>query len=128
MVRKRVLAVDEDWRIRLLLQANLEAEGLDVQVAVNGKHGLQLAFQETPDLVLLGADLPDMETSKFLERLHARVSGQVSVIVISAEPPSRNVEWSHQAVRYLQKPFAVSALLSSVAQALDGGYAGTERL
>jgi DNA-binding response OmpR family regulator len=120
MVRKRVLAVDHDWRMRLLLQANLEAEGLDVQAAANGHHGLQLASQETPDLVLVGADLPDMETSEFLERLHARVSGPVPVIVISPELPSRNVGWNHQAVRYVQKPFAVSVLLRSVAQALDG--------
>lgn len=120
-MRKRVLAVDHDWRMRLLLQANLEAEGLDVQGAANGHHGLQLASRETPDLVLLSADLPDMATSEFLERLHARVSGQVPIIVISAEPPSRSVGWrNHQAVRYLQKPFAVSVLLRSVAQALDG--------
>lgn len=121
MARTRVLTVDHDWRMRLLLQANLEAEGLEVQAAVNGHHGLQLARREIPDLILLGADLPDMDASEFLERLDARVSGQVPVIVISAEPPSRNVEWNHQAVRYLQKPFAVSVLLRSVAQALDGG-------
>jgi DNA-binding response OmpR family regulator len=109
--------------MRLLLQANLEAEGLEVQAAVNGHHGLQLARREMPDLILLGAELPDMAASEFLERLRDRLSRQVPVIVISAEPPSRNAAWNQQAVRYLQKPFAVPTLLRSVAQALDGGSA-----
>ena len=126
MARKRVLAIEHDWRMRKLLQANLESVGLDVQGAVNAQHGLHLIGQGTPDLILLSTDLPDMDAPHLLERLHTRLSEQVPIIVISAEPPSRSLTQNDRATSYLLKPFAVPALLQSVGQALDGAPSDAE--
>jgi len=115
-----VLAIEHDWRMRKLLQANLESVGLDVQGAVSGQHGLHLISQMTPDLILLSTELPDIDASYLLERLHAQLSGQVPIIVMTAEPPSRRRARSEGATSYLLKPFAVPALLRSVGQALEG--------
>ena len=115
-----MLAIEHDWRMRKLIQANLESVGLDVQGAVSGQHGLHLISQETPDLVLLSTDLPDIDASHLLERLHAQLSGQVPIIVMTAEPPSRTFARHEGATSYLLKPFAIPALLQSVGQALDG--------
>ena len=106
--------------MRKLLQANLESVGLDVQGAVNGQHGLHLIGQGTPDLILLSTDLPDMGAPHLLESLHTRLSEQVPIIVISAEPPSRSLTQDDRATSYLLKPFAVPALLQSVGLALEG--------
>ena len=114
--------------MRKLLQANLESVGLDVQGAVNGQHGLHLVDQGTPDLILLSTELPDMEAPYLLERLHTRLSEQVPIIVISAEPPSRSRTQDDRATSYLLKPFAVPALLQSVGQALDGAPLGAEEM
>ena len=115
-----MLAIEHDWRMRKLLQANLESVGLDVQGAVNGQHGLHLISQGTPDLILLSMDLPDIDAQHLLERLHSQLSGQVPIIVMTAEPPSRRLARNEGATSYLLKPFAVPALLQSVGQALDG--------
>jgi DNA-binding NtrC family response regulator len=124
MGKRRVLAIEHDWRMRKLLQANLESMGLDVQGAVNGQHGLHLVSQGTPDLILLGTDLPDIETPRMLEHLHTQLSGQVPIIVMSAEPPSRGCRENERATGYLLKPFAAPILLQSVGQALDDALSG----
>jgi DNA-binding response OmpR family regulator len=128
MARRRVLAIEHDWRMRKLLQANLESVGLDVQGAVNGQHGLHLISQETPDLILLSMDLPDIDASHLLERLHAQLSGQVPIIVMTAEPPSRRFVRKESAISYLLKPFAIPELLQSVGKALDGAAPGAQGL
>ncbi|NIV32594.1 MAG: response regulator [Anaerolineae bacterium] len=108
------------------MQANLESIGLDVQGAVNGQHGLRLISQGTPDLILLSVDLLDIDASHLLERLHAQLSGQVPIIVMTAEPPSRRLARKDGATSYLLKPFAVPALLQTVGQALNDEAPGTE--
>ena len=105
--------------MRKLLRANLETVGLDVQGAVNGRHGLHLVSQGIPDLILLSTELPDIDASHLLERLHTQLSGQVPIIVMTTEPPSRRFARNDDATSYLLKPFAVPALLQSVGQALD---------
>ena len=115
-----MLAIEHDWRMRKLLQANLESVGLDVQGAASGQHGLHLISHMTPDLILLSTELPDIDASHLLERLHAQLSDQVPIIVMTAEPPSRRRMRKEGATGYLLKPFAVPALLRSVGQALEG--------
>jgi DNA-binding response OmpR family regulator len=126
MAKRRVLAIEHDWRMRKLLQANLESVGLDVQGASNGRHGLHLISQWIPDLILLGTDLPDMDTPHLIERLNTQISDQVPIIVMSAEPPSRSFKQEDRAISYLLKPFAVPVLLQSVGRALAGAPSDPE--
>lgn len=106
--------------MRRLIQANLEALGLEVRGAVSGQHSLHLLNEDTPDLILLDADLPDIEVPLLLDHLQAQLSGQVPIIVMCAEPPSRRLRQDRYAVSYLLKPFAIPALLQQIRQALDG--------
>ena len=119
MANRRVLAIGHDWRIRILIRANLEALGLEVQGAVNGHHNLQLLGEDKPDLILLETDLLDIEFTQLLDHLQAQLGGQVPIIVISAELPSRRLRTNGHAVSYLLKPFAIPALLQKVEQALS---------
>jgi DNA-binding response OmpR family regulator len=119
MANRRVLAIGHDWRIRILIRANLEALGFEVQGAVNGHHSMQLIGEDKPDLILLETDLLDIEFTQLLDHLQAQLGGQVPIIVISAELPSRQLRKNGHAVSYLLKPFAVPALLQNVEQALS---------
>lgn len=118
MEKRFVLAIEHDWRLRRLIQANLEPLGFKVQTAVSGLHSLELLRGSRPDLILLDADLPDMYVSQLLDRLAAILDGHVPIIVLSAEPPDRKPVQNGQAVSFLLKPFAVPSLLQQVRQAL----------
>ena len=117
---RRVLAIEHDWRIRKLIRANLEPLGIEVWEAVSSRHGLQLLDEGQPDLIILDLDLPDADALNLLEALHSCAEGQVSIIALAGEPPSRRWRDAGQVDGYLQKPFAVSVLLQQVCGALDG--------
>ena len=114
------MAIGHDWRMRRLIQANLEALELEVHGAVNGRHGLLLLDKQKPDLILVDTDVPDMEVTHLLDRVRDQLAEQVPIIVLSAEPPSRHLDQNGDGISYLIKPFAVHSLLQEVGQALEG--------
>jgi DNA-binding response OmpR family regulator len=106
MVGRSVLAIEQDWRLRKLLRANLEAVGLEVREAVNQQHGLESLEQGRPDLILLDLD--------------GRFQGRpVPIVLLSAEPLARAFLHDLQVAGWLLKPFDVSVLIAQVRDLLD---------
>jgi CheY-like chemotaxis protein len=121
MMGRCVLAIEHDWRIRKLIRANLEALGLEVREAVTEQHGLQLLGERRPDLILLDLELPGVDLPRLVYTLHAELDGQpVPIIVLSADPPGRQLLHTDDVAGHLQKPFAASVLLDHVCRALNG--------
>ena len=112
--------------MRKVIRANLEAQGLTVQEAVGGPHGLQMIGERRPDLILLDLDLPDMDVWQLISAFQAIFAGRpVPVIAMCAEPPDRQLLRHGQFVNYLQKPFAAPVLLQQVQEALDARPTGS---
>ena len=63
------LHVDDEAPIRLLSRVNLEAEGMEVIEAANGRTGVGLAKRELPDLILLGVMMPVLDGWQAAEEL-----------------------------------------------------------
>ena len=57
----RVLVIDDEAPIRLLCRVNLEAEGIEVLEAADGRSGLNLAREQHPDVVLLDVMMPGLD-------------------------------------------------------------------
>lgn len=111
----RVLCVeDSEPNFRLIENVLRERPGTDLVWADTGEKGLEMARAETPQLVLLDLDLPDIHGSKVLEglRMHPETA-QTPVIVISADATSRQIErmLSAGARNYLTKPFDIRRFL-----------------
>ncbi len=66
----RVLIVDDEPAIRLLGRVNLEADGIEVLEAGDGRTALELAAAELPDLILLDVVMPGLDGLEVAERLH----------------------------------------------------------
>ena len=60
-MNKKALVIEDDKNIAELLRLYLEKDGFDVSIAADGGKGLQLAEEESPDVVLLDIMLPVMD-------------------------------------------------------------------
>ncbi|MFN2292412.1 MAG: response regulator [Anaerolineae bacterium] len=120
MAERCVLAIERNWQMRKLIRANLEPLGLEVREAVTEKHGLERLGEGQPDLILLDLDLPNSEGWHLLDTFEERFDRQpVPVVLMSAEPPGREVMRNRTVVGHLLKPFGVLALLEQVRSLLD---------
>lgn len=121
MEKRYVLAIECNWQMRKLIRANLEALGLHVREAVSEQHGLQRLDEGRTDLILLDLDRAEEEAGRLIEELQLHAGGRaVPIVLMSSEPPGRQVMQHQQIVGHLKKPFAAPALLEQVRQALDG--------
>jgi adenylate cyclase len=81
----RLLIIDDNKVMRLLLTRGLEQQGHSVATAENGRHGLEMLRAERFDLVLLDIQMPEMDGLQVLEHitgdLHLR---EIPVIMISS--------------------------------------------
>jgi len=112
MTRYRILVVDDDADIRLLLRELLERAGFDVEEAEDGRAGLRAFFENPPSLVILDVSMPDMDGYQMLERL--RDLSDVPVLMLTAR--SQELEkvrgLSAGADDYVPKPFGRQELLA----------------
>jgi DNA-binding response OmpR family regulator len=112
MTRYRILVVDDDADIRLLLRELLERAGYDVEEAEDGRAGLRAFFENPPSLVILDVSMPDMDGYQMLERL--RDLSDVPVLMLTAR--SQELEkvrgLSAGADDYVPKPFGRQELLA----------------
>lgn len=104
----RVLVVDDDAPIRLLCRVNLEAEGIEVLEAGDGRVGLEAAQRELPDVILLDVMLPQMDGWQVAEKLvDEPATAEIPIVFLTAR-----AEFSDRArgleiggVDYVTKPF-----------------------
>lgn len=111
--RSRILVIDDDEVIRLLLMEVLQREGFEVIWAVNGREGLQLAEQERPDLILLDVMMPVMNGFDCLQSLRALPSNETLPIVMltaADDLDSLNKAYQLGATDFISKPFIWSTL------------------
>jgi len=110
-----VLVVEDDDDLALGLRDNLEIEGYVVQVAGDGRAGLDAVRHDAPDLVLLDLMLPETDGFRVLRALRDGGS-RVPVLVLTARGQETD---KVRALRlgaddYVTKPFGVLELLARV--------------
>src|SRR5687768_7770806 len=79
---KHVLVVDDEARIREVVEYALTREGFRVSVAADGQRALELAEQQRPDLVVLDVMLPELDGLEVCRKLRAR--SRVPIVFLSA--------------------------------------------
>jgi len=117
----RVLVVDDEAQIRVVLRAYLEREGYEVEEAATGKGALALATSFRPDLVLLDIGLPDMDGLEVLRQI--RITSEVYVVMVTAraEEVDLLVGLSVGADDYVAKPFSPREVVARVKTVLRRG-------
>jgi DNA-binding response OmpR family regulator len=114
----RVLIVDDDEAVRVLLTRYLEIEGFDVDEVPDGSGALAAIASSKPDLVLLDLTLPAQDGLDILSRL--RRDSDVPVILLTARgsEADRILGLKLGADDYVVKPFSPGELAARISSVL----------
>lgn len=114
----RILIIDDEASIRLLLKLNLESQGFHVDEARNAKSGLERAVSEHPHLILLDLTLPDGNGIDVLKSLRQWTTIPVIVLTVSDSEISKVQLLEAGADDYVTKPFGIAELAARIKVAL----------
>ena len=124
---KRLLVVDDDPNLVLLVKDYLEFRGYEVVAASNGLEALEVMRRLTPDLIICDVMMPEMDGYTFVQTLRSdRATDWIPVIFLSArgQTADRVRGLNTGAEAYLVKPFEPEELVAQVEATLKH----TERL
>ncbi|MBX4190774.1 response regulator [Candidatus Saccharibacteria bacterium] len=80
----KIAIIEDDLAIAQMYRLKFEAEGYKVEIAENGKLGLELCEQMKPDLVLLDLMMPEMNGDEMLEKMRGTDWGKsIRVIILT---------------------------------------------
>ena len=115
---KKVLIVDDEPDVLLMLRVNLESEGYSTALAADGETALRRVEEEHPDLMLLDVMMPVMDGWAVLESLAQ--ADDPRIVVVSAKSSNRDIvrALSMGACDYVVKPFDPDELVRTVARVL----------
>jgi len=117
---KRLLIVDDQQGIRLLLNEVLKKEGYVTYLAANGLEALKYADEQDMDCVLLDMKIPGMDGIEILRRLKEKFP-KLPVFMMTAYGELDVVQEALNlgAIRYFTKPFDIFEVRDEVNKALQ---------
>ena len=113
----KILAIDDEKDILLLLKYNLESEGYIVKTASSGKEGLNIASEYNPDLILIDIMMPEIdgiETCRKLREIEKFQSTFILFLTARVEEYSEVAAFDAGGDDYITKPIKPRALLSRI--------------
>lgn len=113
-MKKNILIVEDELRIRFLLRDYLMKEDYNIIEASNGQEGL-IAFSSTNiDLVLLDIMMPVMDGMTMLEKLREVSTVPVILLTAKGEEEDKLQGYDYGADDYITKPFSPKVLIAKV--------------
>jgi DNA-binding response OmpR family regulator len=118
--QKTVLVVENQPNYTQLLVKQLLFAGLKPVVAITGEGGIKKVAECHPDLILMEAELSDMDIMEFISRLRQRPEAdRVPIIAMSAFPDLRSKCLNGGCNDFLQKPIKMIELMIHVRKFLQ---------
>ena len=123
--RKKILLVDDEAAVGLLLKNRLKSTGVyEVRVETKGTNALNAARTFRPDLILLDIMMPDMDGSEVaLQIKQDPAFQQTPFVFLSAAVTPEEIHASRGRIGgqiFLAKPWDVKRLLECIEQCIQG--------
>jgi two-component system, OmpR family, response regulator QseB len=113
--RVRLLAVEDDTEIALMLERLLTGEGYEVDTAADGQRGLHLALTRSYQVLIIDRMLPGLDGLDLLQRVRrSGIATPVLVLTALGTVADRVTGLDSGAEDYLVKPFDVEEFLARV--------------
>ncbi|MEI7026441.1 response regulator [Paenibacillus sp. y28] len=115
MNKKKVLIVDDQNGIRVLLMEVFSSEGYNTFQASNGKTALEIVKRDVPDLVLLDMKIPGMDGLEILKHIKS-MNPDIKVIMMTAYGELDMIKEATDmgALMHFTKPFDIDELRQAV--------------
>ncbi|MEQ2468281.1 response regulator [Niallia hominis] len=115
MMKGKILIVDDQFGIRILLNEVFQKEGYKTFQAANGIQALEIVTREFPDLVLLDMKIPGMDGIEILKRMK-KLNQDIRVIIMTAYGELDMIQEAKDlgALTHFAKPFDIDDLRDAV--------------
>ena len=125
---KRVLIVDDEPHVTLVVRRALEAVGYEVRCAWNGQAGLEEVRRWTPDLMLTDMHMPLMNGRELCQTLRRELPElDFPILVMSTIAAAEQRQWVADLpnIEFFEKPLSMRRLVTHLAGLLGSGPADT---
>ncbi|MBE4907743.1 response regulator [Bacillus luteolus] len=112
---EKILIVDDQYGIRILLNEVFQKEGYTTFQAANGYQAIDIVEKHSPDLVLLDMKIPGMDGIEILKRLKA-INQEIRVIIMTAYGELDMIQEAKDlgAITHFAKPFDIDEIRAAV--------------
>ncbi|MEY2912663.1 MAG: hypothetical protein RLZZ184_1972, partial [Cyanobacteriota bacterium] len=114
---KRLLLIDDDPNLILLVKDYLEFRGYEIGTAENGREALDILEHDVPDMIICDVMMPEMDGYTFVEQVRQNErTGWIPVLFLSAKGQStdRVKSLNKGGDVYMVKPFEPEELVAQV--------------
>lgn len=111
---KKILVVDDEWKIRKLIKDYLVREGYSVDEAGDGEEGLELFFQTTYDIVILDIMMPKIDGWSVCRKIREESQGPIIMLTARADESDQLFGFELETDEYMIKPFNPKLLVAKV--------------
>lgn len=111
---KKILVIDDEWKIRKLIKDYLVREGYSVDEAGDGEKGLELFYKSNYDVVILDIMMPKIDGWSVCRKI--REDSQVPIIMLTARADESDQLFGFELEtdEYMVKPFNPKLLVAKV--------------
>ena len=117
----KILVVDDERNLRIVVQKEMQRQGHEVEIATNGEEAWTLLCEQDFDVMLSDIDMPRLNGIELLRRLREKCQNPPEVIMLTGQA---TVESAIEAMKlgaydYLTKPYRITELSALVNQAAE---------
>jgi DNA-binding response OmpR family regulator len=113
-MKEKILIVDDEEKIVMLVKAYLEKEGYSTIEASDGEAALQLWRKEKPDLVVLDILMPQVDGLEFCREVRKESNTPIIILSARTQEEDRLTGLELGADDYVTKPFSPRELVARV--------------
>lgn len=119
MLLPKVLVIDDDLPIRILMQNLLREFQFEAILAGSGAEAVELAMRERPDVILVDLNMPGMSGEQTIASLRTEAGlTETPIMILTGEPLSRAELRRLGVCAGIQKPFDLPALIAAIRSAI----------
>ena len=112
MAGPKILIIDDEPAVQQAMKKALKGEGYKLFFAEDGKQGVKLIKQKTPDLIFLDLRMPVMDGVELLEKINVKHDDPYQVVVITGHGEDQDIDkcYTLGVTNFFRKPLSMTEI------------------